>query len=320
MKRRDFQVLAGTGLALGLTAPARLQAQPKRTLAFVVNVSADFWTIARRGIERANREHSDFDMEMIIPSQASAAEQRRILDELLARRVAGIAISAINPASQTEVLNRVAAQSVLFTTDSDAPASNRMVYIGTDNVAAGRKAGEQMRKAMPEGGRAMLFVGTMDADNARERVQGIREALQGGNIEIADVRTDESDFTRARRNAEDALARERDLGMMVGLWAYNTPQIYQAVREAGRQGQVKIVGFDEDALTLRGVADGTIHSTVVQQPFEFGYQSMKGLVRVIGGDRGWIPANKQVIVDTKVIDRTNVGEFQSYMRQLLRGG
>jgi ribose transport system substrate-binding protein len=176
-----------------------------------------------------------------------------------------------------------------------------------------------MKKAMPEGGRAMLFVGTMDADNARERAQGIREALRGGNIEIVDIRTDESDFARARRNAEDALARERNLGMMVGLWAYNTPQIYQAVREAGRQGQVKIVGFDEDALTLRGVADGTIHSTVVQQPYEFGYQSMKGLVRVINGDRGWIPGNKQVIVETKVIDRANVGEFQSYMRGLLRG-
>ncbi|WP_431272142.1 substrate-binding domain-containing protein [Dankookia sp. P2] len=217
MRRRDFHTVVGGGLALGLAAPAALRAQPKRSLAFVVNVSADFWTIARRGIEKANREHPDFDMEMIIPGQASAAEQRRILDELLARRVAGVAISAINPASQTEVLNRVAAQSVLFTTDSDAPASNRMVYIGTDNVAAGRKAGEQMKQAMPEGGRAMLFVGTMDADNARERVQGIREALQGGNIEIVDVRTDESDFARARRNAEDALARERNLNMMVGL-------------------------------------------------------------------------------------------------------
>jgi len=317
MKRRDLHMLAGAGLALGLSAPAA-HAQQKRTLAFVVNVSADFWTIARRGIEKANREHPDFDMEMVIPGQASAAEQRRILDELLARRVAGVAISAINPASQTDVLNRVAAQSVLFTTDSDAPASNRMVYIGTDNVAAGRRAGEQMKKAMLEGGRAMLFVGTMDADNARERVQGIRESLAGGNIEIVDIRTDESDFARARRNAEDALARDRNLNMMVGLWAYNTPQIYQAVREAGRQGQVKVVGFDEDALTLRGVADGTVHSTVVQQPYEFGYQSMKGLVRALGGDRGWIPANKQVIVDTRVIDRTNVGEFQTYMRSLLR--
>lgn len=317
MQRRQFAAtLAAAGLAVGL-APRGGAAQQKRTLAFVVNVSADFWTIARRGIEKANREHPEFDMQMIIPGQASAAEQRRILDELLARQVAGVAISAINPASSTDALNRVAAQAVLFTTDSDAPASNRMVYIGTDNVAAGRQAGEQMKKAMPGGGRAILFVGTMDADNSRERVQGIREALAGGNIEILDVRTDESDFARAKRNAEDALSRYANLDMMVGLWAYNTPQIYQAVKQAGRTN-VKIVGFDEDALTLRGVAEGVVHSTVVQQPFEFGYQSMKGMVRVLGGDRSWIPANKQVIVPTRVIDSANVAEFQAYMRQILR--
>ena len=194
----------------------------------------------------------------------------------------------------------------------------RVVYIGTDNVAAGRDAGAQMKKALPGGGKAMLFVGTMDADNARERVQGIREALAGGNIEILDVRTDDSDFARAKRNAEDTLSRYADLGLMVGLWAYNTPQIYQAVKQAGREKNVKIVGFDEDALTLRGVADGTIHSTVVQQPFEFGYQSMKGMAKYLAGDKSWIPANKQIIVPTRVIDSGNVAEFQGFMKQILR--
>lgn len=316
MNRRQFNAALATAALDAVAGPAA--AQQKRSLAFVVNVSADFWTIARRGIEKANKEHPEYDMQMIIPGQASAAEQRRIMDELIARQVAGVAISAINPASSTEALNRVASQAVLFTTDSDAPASNRVVYIGTDNVAAGREAGAQMKKALPNGGKAMLFVGTMDADNARERVQGIREALTGGNIEILDVRTDDSDFARAKRNAEDTLSRYADLGLMVGLWAYNTPQIYQAVKQAGRESNVKVVGFDEDALTLRGVADGTIFSTVVQQPFEFGYQSMIGMVKYLSGDKSWIPANKQIIIPTRIIDGSNVADFQGYMKQLLR--
>ena len=318
MNRRQFNAALATAALAAAARPAT--AQPKRTLAFVVNVSADFWTIARRGIEKANKEHPEYDMQMIIPGQASAAEQRRIMDELLARQVAGVAISPINPASSTDALNRVASQAVLFTTDSDAPASNRLVYIGTDNVAAGREAGAQMKKALPGGGKAMLFVGTLDADNARERVQGIREALAGGNIEILDVRTDDSDFARAKRNAEDTLSRYADLGLMAGPWAYNTPQIYQAVKQAGREKNVKIVGFDEDALTLRGVADGTIHSTVVQQPFEFGYQSMKGMVKYLAGDKAWIPANKQIIVPTRIIDSSNVADFQGFMKQILRPG
>ncbi|MBC9205849.1 sugar-binding protein [Roseomonas aerophila] len=318
MKRRSLLAMPAA-LGLGAALTTRAQAQEKRTLAFVVNVSADFWTICRRGIDKANREHTDFNMEMIVPGQASAAEQRRIVDELLARKVAGIAISPINPANSTEMLNRVASQAVLFTSDSDAPNSNRAVYIGTDNVAAGREAGKQMKRALPNGGKAMLFVGTMDADNARERVQGIREELQGGNINIVDIRTDESDIARAQRNVEDTLARYADINLLVGLWAYNTPQIYQAVKGAGREGKVKIVGFDEDGLTLRGVAEGVIESTVVQQPFEFGYQSMVGMVKYLNNDRGFIPANKQIIIPTRIIDKSNVSEFQGQMRDLLRG-
>ncbi|MBO1073797.1 sugar-binding protein [Roseomonas marmotae] len=317
MKRRTL--LAAPAALAFAAAPGALRAQDKKTLAFVVNVSADFWTIARRGIEKANREHPEFNMEMIVPGQASAAEQRRIVDELLARRVAGIAISAINPGNSTDMLNRAAAQAVLFTTDSDAPASNRVVYIGTDNVAAGREAGAQMKKALPQGGKAMLFVGTMDADNARERVQGIREALQGGNIEIVDIRTDESDIARAKRNVEDTLARYADIDLLVGLWAYNTPQIYQAVKGAEKEGRVKIVGFDEDALTLRGVSDGTVYSTVVQQPYEFGYQSMIGMIKYMNNDRGFIPADKRIIIPTRIIDKSNVEEFSKQMRELLRG-
>ncbi|MFC3127031.1 sugar-binding protein [Pseudoroseomonas globiformis] len=317
MHRRSLLAVPAA-LALA-SAPGQARAQDKKSLAFVVNVSADFWTICKRGIEKANREHPEFSMEMIVPGQASAAEQRRIVDELLARRVAGIAISPINPANSTEMLNRVAAQSILFTSDSDAPNSNRMVYIGTDNVAAGREAGKQMKKSLPNGGKAMLFVGTMDADNARERVQGIREELQGSEINIVDIRTDESDIARAKRNVEDTLARYADINLLVGLWAYNTPQIYQAVKGAGREGKVKIVGFDEDALTLRGIADGTIDSTVVQQPYEFGYQSMVGMVKVLNNDKSFIPANKQIIIPTRIIDKSNVAEFQKQMRDLLRG-
>ncbi len=318
MNRRQFNAALIGAAAAASAGIAPALAQQKKALAFVVNSSSDFWTFAKRGIEKANKEHPDYSMELIIPAQATAAEQRRIVDELLARQVAGIAISPINPASSTEMLNHAAKQAVLFTTDSDAPESDRAVYIGTDNVAAGRQAGEQMKKALPGGGTAMLFVGTMDADNARERAQGIKETLKGSNIKILDIRTDGADFAAAKRNAEDTLSRYGDIGIMVGLWSYNTPQIYQAVKESGRAGKVQIVGFDEGALTLRGIADGTVHSTIVQQPYEFGYQSMVDMVKYLNGDKSWIPANKKIIVPTRVIDKSNVAEFESNMRKLLR--
>ncbi len=316
MRAKFAPVLAGLMAAALLAGPS--QAQEKKLLALVTNASADFWTIARRGVEKANKELPQYEMIVELPGQSSAAEQRSLLDALLARKVAGISISAVDPAHSTEELNKVASQAALFTTDSDAPASNRMVYIGTDNVAAGRQAGEQIKKALPDGGKIMLFVGSMDNDNAKERVQGIRETLKGSKVEIVDVRTDEIDFVRAKRNVEDTLTKYPDISLLCGLYSYNTPQIYNAVKEAGKAGKVKVIGFDEDIQTLRGIADGTIISTVVQQPFEFGYQSMIDLDKVIRGDKSFIPADKKIIVPTKVIDKSNVAEFQNFMKEMLR--
>ncbi|MBN8872813.1 MAG: sugar-binding protein [Rhodospirillales bacterium] len=315
MKRFAALLLAALVVA---SAPLASQAQgTKKSLALVTNAAADFWTIARRGVEKANKEHPEYAMEVIVTGQATAAEQRRELDNLLTRGIAGVAISAIDPKNSTEILNKVAGKAVLFTTDSDAPQSNRVAYIGTDNVAAGRQAGEQIKKALPNGGKVMLFVGTMDADNARERVQGIKEALNGSNITILDIRTDGVDFAKAKANVQDALARG-GVDCLVGLYSYNTPQIYSAVKEAGKAGQVKIVGFDEDPQTLRGVADGTILSTVVQQPFEFGYQSMIDMIKYMNGDKSFIPANKLIIIPTRVIDKSNVAAFQQSMKELLK--
>jgi ribose transport system substrate-binding protein len=317
MQRRLALTIAGALLAGSMLAgPA--DAQDKKTLALVTNASADFWTIARRGVEKAATELPNYNTEMYVVSEATAAEQRRILDDLLTKGIAGVSISSIDPANSTEILNRVASQAVLFTTDSDAPESERVLYIGTDNVAAGEQAGELIKKALPDGGKIMLFVGTMGAANARERVEGIKKVLEGTKVEIVDIRTDEVDFARAKRNVEDTLTTYPDIDGLVGLWSYNTPQIVEAVRAAGKEGQVKVIGFDEDPVTLRGIADGVIEATVVQQPFEFGYQSMKLLARYIEGDKSFVPANGLMIIPTKVIDKSNVADFQQAMREMLK--
>lgn len=117
---------------------ARAQAKKKLRLAFVTNNAADFWTIARAGCNKAAEELPNVNIEFKIPGDGSAATQRRILDDLLAKGVDGIAISPIDAANQTLFLNEVSKQTLLITHDSDAPKSDRACYVGTDNVAAGR--------------------------------------------------------------------------------------------------------------------------------------------------------------------------------------
>jgi len=230
--------------------------------------------------------------------------------------VDGIAISPVDPANQTAMLNDAAKQAIVFTHDSDAPDSKRECYVGTDNVAAGRQAGDLIKEALPQGGRIAIFVGKLDARNAQERLQGIKESIAGSTIAIIDVRTDDTDQVRAKANVSEMLVSHPDVGALVGLWSYNGPAILNAVRDAGRIGQVKIIAFDEDDETLSGVKSGAIVGTVVQQPYEFGFQSVTLLEKALKGDRSGIPPGRQLFVPTKVIRQNNVDEFRTSLAQL----
>jgi ribose transport system substrate-binding protein len=287
-----------------------------KRLAFVTNNAADFWTIARKGVEKADSELPDVTTEFRIPDDATAATQKRIIDDLLAKGVDAIAISPVDPENQTQLINDVSKQVLVFTQDSDAPKSERACYIGTDNVAAGRQAGGLIKEALPQGGKIMIFVGNLDARNAAERLQGIREALQGSNVTIIDTRTDETDRVRAKSNVSDTLVKYPDVAGLVGLWSYNGPAIVSAVRDAGKVGQVKIIAFDEEDETLAGVRDGAVYGTVVQQPYEFGYQAIKMMAAALAGDRSGIPASKQKFIETQVVKRDTVEEFTRKINQL----
>jgi ribose transport system substrate-binding protein len=285
-------------------------------LAFVTNNSADFWTIAERGVRKADEELADVSAEFRITADGTAAEQKRIIDDLLTKGVDGIAISPVDPENQIALLNDVSSRALVFTQDSDAPGSTRTCYVGTDNLAAGRQAGQLIREAVPGGGRIMLFVGKLDARNAQERIQGIKEALVGSTIDIIDVRTDDVDDVRAKSNAADTLVRYPDVKALVGLWSYNGPAILNAVKDARKVGRVQIVAFDEADETLAGIRDGAIHATVVQQPYEFGYRAISLMARALKGDRSFIPENRQIIVPTLVVNKANVAEFTAKINQL----
>ena len=111
-------------------------------------------------------------VEFKLPGQGTAAEQKGIIDDLVSTGVNGIAISPVDPDNQTQLINDTAKKALVITQDSDAPNSDRALYIGTDNVAAGRQAGELVKEALPNGGKIMVFVGKSDARNAAGTLSG----------------------------------------------------------------------------------------------------------------------------------------------------
>jgi ribose transport system substrate-binding protein len=313
-----LSILVGAA-AIAVAAAGPALAQDKPVIAFVVNGPSDFWKLAEAGVARAQSELPDVTLQFRYPERADAAIQQRVVDDLIAAGVDAVAVSVVDPATSTEAINRASAQVPYFTFDSDAPQSDRIAYFGSSNVELGKNAGELMMAAMPNGGTCIGFVGLPGAANAMERIQGYNEAVAGTGLELIDVRGDDIDQTRARANVDDVLVANPDVNCMVGFYSYNPPRMYEALRDAGKLGQITVVAFDEDPITLGAVAEGSFVGTVVQQPVAWGYDGSKLIAAYLAGDMSGVPADGIIIIPGLKVTPENVAEFQADLQAKLAG-
>src|SRR2546422_802967 len=305
-------------LTVCCAAPPPKAPKAVKTVVFITNTTSDFWKIARKGSEKADAELPDVTVVFRTTNTGTTEEQNGLIRQALERDDAdAIAISPTDPVSQKKVINDAAKRALVITQDSDAPDTDRALYLGADNRAAGRQAGELMKKALPQGGKIMVFVGKCEVQNAQERFEGLKESLQGSKVEIIDLMTDDADSIRARENAYETLKKYPDIAGMVGLWSYNGPSILQALRPENKLGQIRIVCFDDERQTLEGIKAGEIFGTVAQQPFEYGFQAIRTAARILKGDRSVIPDSKRIFIPTVVIQRNNVDDYVKKLNDLL---
>ena len=285
--------------------------------AFVVNVPTDrFWDIAFAGCLKAAAEEN-VTVEFHAPNEATAQQQKQIVEALMSRGIDGMAISPLNPESMGLVLDKAAEMFPVICQDSDAVNSKRACYIGTDNVALGRKLGELAKEAIPDGGEVALLVGQLDVANAKVRQQGVLEALEGSNLKVIGTFTDGGQLAEAKRVATDVISRNPNLAGMIGLWGYNAPQAINALAGSSSR-QVKVIGSDESVETMRAIQEGKQYASVAQKPFEFGYQSIKTLARLHRGQPVDLPEDRIVFVDTYVITRENLQQVEQEIEEKLR--
>ncbi len=295
MMRRALLVGCLLLCVLGLTGCSRGK---RFRVAFVSNNPENFWLLAEAGCQKAEKELGDVAVEFRRPNPATLEEQQKILKNLENTGVQAIAISPNDPQNAVDFLSRLNGKLPILCQDNDVPNKEaRRLYLGTHNYQAGRAAGElvkeAMKKANKDGGKVGIFVGDLAASNARERRQGVLDVLAGidrtelgaetpheavnfplgdGKYVLALTKTDGADAEKCQNQAAAILGRDRDIDVVVGLWAYNPPALLKA---RPKDSNVIIIGFDEDLETLQAVEDGKIYGTVVQNPVQFGYLSVK---------------------------------------------
>ena len=311
----------------------------RKKFAYVTNGVDPFWNTAAAGVRSAEKKFG-VECEVLMPPKG-IVDQKRMIEGLIARGVDGVAISPIDAKNQIDLINDAAARFPVITHDSDAPESKRLCFVGMDNYKAGRAAGKLVKAALPQGGKVMIFVGRLEQLNAQQRRQGVIDELLdrpplttgvtmktdpngfpllGEKFTVLDTRTDNFDYARAKANAQDAMASVPDLACMIGLFAYNAPQCMEAAKEAGKIGTMKIVSFDEQDAVLQGIVDGTVVGTISQQPYYYGFESVRILNGLANGDKSVLPPGGFLEVPIVEVTKANVEAFRVELKKMQDAG
>jgi len=309
-------------LMVSLYVRSHQNSKPK--IAVITNCAVDFWTIAGKGAKAAAKDfNADVDFRM--PSFPSAAEQHRIVEDLLAKGVQGIAISPIDAADQTVVFNHIIPKDVyLIAQDGDFnKESKRKCYIGTDNIKAGWRVGKLVQEILPSGAKVVIYGSSADQLNLQQRRQGIIAGLAGlaeneskselayqlfrrpypisvGKYTVIANMTDNADREKCYANVVDTLVKHPEVNCLAGLCCHNPPAMMLGVRKLIKEGKIKLIGFDEDEMTLLSIKSGNVYGTVVQNPYVFGYESVHILDHCIRNN-GNLPSymSKNIMIEQK---------------------
>lgn len=304
-------LLGAAALALGLSAGGAAQAQEKPyTFALVPkNMNNPFFDQARDGCMKAQKEmEGKLTCEYIGPGEHGGGEEQiQVVQDLISKKVDGIAVSPSNAAAMARILGKAKEAGIpVLTWDSDLLAEHkdlRIAYVGTKNYDIGVNLAKRVQEIKPEGGTICIQSGGAAAANHNERMQGIRDTLAGksGTTPPGERLTGQNgwteadgcplftddDFQRAVQQMEDILAKYPDLDAFVptGGFPQFLPQAYKRVAEKHKarieSGDLALVVADTLPVQMDLMKEGLSLGQVGQRPFEMGYQSMLFLYDIV---------------------------------------
>lgn len=245
-----------------------------------------YWDNARKGME-AEMAKKGVKAEFLGPEKSDATKQVEIFESVIARKPAAIAVSPNDPKTvQDSIAKAMAAGIPVITWDADAPDSQRILYIGTNNVNAGKTAGDTLAKIINGKGKVAILNGALTALNAQQRVQGFKDALKAyPDIQIVADEPTEDDPAQALSKAEALLQAYPDLAAFYGVTGVGVPGASGAVKQANKCDTVKVVGFDVVPQGIEFMKAGCVAALISQRPYGMTAQALDIMIDLAAGKK-----------------------------------
>jgi len=282
----------------------------RKTFALVPKaMNNPFFDQARDGCKAAEAELPDVECLYTGPAEHTEEEQVQIVEDLVTRRVDGIAVAPSNAPAMARAFERAREAGIpVITWDSDLlPEDHRLraTYIGTENRKLGVEQARVLQRLKPAGGTICIQSGGPAAQNLNERMQGIRDTLSGRESQAAPGERLEGaggwtevpgsplytsdDFMLAVQQMDDILAKFPDLDAFVatGAWPQVVDQAYRQVIERHRDRidskRTIVIVADTLPVQMALLRSGLSHAQVGQRPFEMGHRAMTVLRDLAAG-------------------------------------
>ena len=280
------------------------------TIAVVPKVAVPFFDDCNTGAQAA-ADALGVGYQWVVPQNTQGATQVKIIEDLIARQVDGIAISVNEPKSVEGVIKQAMAAGIkVLTFDSDSANSGRSMYIGTINKQAGVTMGNSMAEKLGGKGKVAIITGQLGASNLNERIDGVKEALAAfHDIQIVATEGTEDDLAKAVSVTEAILRGNPDLAGIFGMSQVGGPAVAKVLSQqefADRKGAVAVFAFDDLPDTIQGVKDGYINGIMVQRPVTMGKLAVESLVAQIKGE---MTAPADIDTGVTVVNADNLGSY-----------
>lgn len=314
-----FKKIISLILAFSLTVClcACTETDSKKYIAVIAKaVNSDFWHNVNNGVLSAATEYN-VEVTFEGPENEEDYTAQNVLIETAVKNGAdAIVLSAIDYNNSVDTVNAAVREGVkVITIDSDVNSDAVGLFIGTDNITAGREAG----KAAVEGfaTEAEIIIGLVnynaDTDNGNQREEGLREYISTvSNARIVDVVTAESNEESATEAAESLLKQNPRINVIVGFNEWMTLGVGNAVKNLGLSEKVRAVGFDSNLNSVSMLETGEMDALIVQNPFAMGYLGVEKSVALISGEN---LHTGEIYTDVTTVTRENL--FDSDIQKIL---
>jgi len=305
-------------LSMGLLSCASAHDSGEYYVFVAANLQVPYWQTAGAGFAKAAAQFK-VRTDYLGPNTYDPQAERDALDKAVQQKATGILLGATDPALLKDSIDKAISAGVpVVTMDSDAPASQRLFFIGTNNYQVGVTGGQRLAQELKGKGNVVVF--TMpDQHNLQDRLRGYRDALERTGIKITRVVDIQGDPRIAFDTTTQIIGKEKDqVDAFVCLEAQSGKEVAGVLDSYKIMGKV-VMAMDTDLETLQWIQRGGIAATIAQKPYTMAFVGMQMLDNLYHhkpsslltdwSKDSFAPIPSFVDTGSALIDKSNVESF-----------